>query len=171
MRAMGNGDRKRKKSESQRQRWHIQICQGLIDVQCWKSKSWMSVSEMWRGDRKRKKEEREGAREKVGYYSQTTWGMFTEFNNSKCHHFIGFMDGYLSPIMPHSFHHPLSLSHSHSPTCSSCHCSHYYRFLEKWQGTWIKRSKVKLHITFTKPSNHQVPCLKGNKIWDHYMNV
>lgn len=65
----------------------------------------------------------------------------------------------------------LSLSHSHSPTCSSCHCSHYYRFLEKWQGTWIKRSKVKLHITFTKPSNHQVPCLKGNKIWDHYMNV
>lgn len=66
---------------------------------------------------------------------------------------------------------PLSHTHSHSPTCSSCHCSHYYRFLEKWQGTWIKRSKVKLHITFTKPSNHQVPCLKGNKIWDHYMNV
>lgn len=63
----------------------------------------------------------------------------------------------------------LSLTHSHSPTCSSCHCSYYYSFMEKWQGTWIKRSKVKLHITFMKPPNHQVPCLKANKIWQNML--
>lgn len=40
--------------------------------------------------------------------------MFTEFNNSKCHHFIGFMDGCLS--LPHCAPPPLSRTHMHTPT-------------------------------------------------------
>lgn len=38
--------------------------------------------------------------------------MFTEFNNSKWHHFIGFMDGYLP--LPHFAALFLSSSHTHT---------------------------------------------------------
>lgn len=79
--------------------------------------------------------------EKVGYYSRTTWGMFTEFNNSKCHHFIGFMDGclclshhaVLSPSVSHTHAH-LYNPHSNPPTCNNYHGTYCCNFMERWQG-------------------------------------
>lgn len=81
---------------------------------------------------------REGAIEKVGYYSQTTWGMFTEFNNSKWHHFIGFMDGCVS--------HSLTMLHTHSqhPLLQQLPRHPLVQLYEKWQGVCMEGSWILL---------------------------
>lgn len=64
---------------------------------------------MRRGSRREQRKGREKGAKEMGYCCGTTWGMFTESNNSKCHHFIGFMDGCVFSSLLRSFHHSLSL--------------------------------------------------------------
>lgn len=71
--------------------------------------------------------------------------MFTEFNNSKWHHFIGFMGGCLS--LPHHAALFLSFQHTHAPsdtpTRNYYHGAHWCVFMENdreggcMKGSWI----------------------------------
>lgn len=106
-------------------------------------KKWMSVTKWARGRWERGRE----PEKKVGYYSQSTWGMFTEFNNSKWHHFIGFMDGCLS--LPHCaalFRSFLTHTHVHynTPTCNNYHGTLWCGFMENDRGVSIKGSWILL---------------------------